>query len=49
MQCGKEVGEYSEDESCTAELDGSQEPLEALEGATSTCCTNHLMETEQWK
>lgn len=43
MQRGQEVGENPKDESCTTELDGSQEPLEALERKTSASGTSHFM------
>jgi hypothetical protein len=42
MQCGKVVGEYAQDESCTTEFGGSKEPLEALEGETSASSTGIL-------
>lgn len=32
MECCEEVGEYSEDYSCAAEFDGSEDPLEEFEG-----------------
>jgi hypothetical protein len=41
VQCRKEVRIYAKDDSCTAEFNASEEPLDSLQGKTSTTSPSH--------